>query len=255
MPTPITVKQTFSISDYVDRLSAQAISKQEMREKLGLTAPPADNPYTCVSPAGLEPLDPPMPGGGSGEWQPIRRFSMNDFFLGDRVPTRVVKEPRPKPKPTVLDFTDTYMAKVHDPDTLLDLAKRFLGGVKYDTLVGTGLSGTIAVTDLARKLDKKYLVVRKPNDGSHSYLPVEGKLGQRWVFVDDLVGTGTTFARVWDVIDTICEERSFETEFAGTFLYSDCTFYKPKDFHHCWLNRRSERYQGELEHPKGATWY
>lgn len=114
-----------------------------------------------------------------------------------------------------LDFQGSYMSPVHDDDHLYETACRHLAGVDFDTLVGTGLSGTIAVIKLSKMLGKKYLLIRKPNDGSHSSQPAEGSLGKRWVFVDDLISSGRTFARVWNKIDSF----NFDTEFVGSFLY------------------------------------
>lgn len=69
----------------------------------------------------------------------------------------------PRPEKKVLDLTDeTYLRVVHKPDRLLELANQYLSNVDYDTLVGTGLSGTIAATTLARLLDKNYLSCGSP---------------------------------------------------------------------------------------------
>lgn len=209
-----------------------------------------DSPAPVWVKFGDPPIDKPIP--------------IDEFYLDypQRVmlssPYSMIKwdEPTDWEPPAELDFTDdTYMDEVHKPELLLSLANDFLEGVEFDTLVGTGLSGTIAVTDLARRLGKNYLVVRKPNDGTHSHLPVEGKLGKRWLFVDDLVSTGSTFARVWDVLHKLCREREFETEFAGTFLYNARYYHPPKNYHHCWLKKRSETYDGKsLYHKDGACW-
>ncbi|ASR77172.1 phosphoribosyl transferase [Mycobacterium phage MyraDee] len=164
-------------------------------------------------------------------------------------------------KADVLDLTDTYMGPVHNPEILLRRAKEHIGHIDFDTMVGTGLSGTIAVTELARKLGKHYMVVRKPNDGTHSSLPVEGKVGKRWVFVDDLVGTGRTLSRVFDAMSALTQGRGFATTFVGTFLYADeydgPQFVKADSHrHHNWL-QYSEYYQGQYEDPNQPkpTWY
>ena len=178
------------------------------------------------------------------------------WIVGGSPADVVLKPYEPPPPPEKLDFTQSsYMRKVHDPQALLDVAKSLLRYKRYDTLVGTGLSGAIAVPFLARALKKDYLVVRKPNDGTHSSLPVEGKLGKKWIFVDDLVGGGGTFARCWDTVTKLAKDRSFETTFAGTMLYSDYVFYPPKDFHHGWLSRYSERYDGKQYDLNGMSWY
>lgn len=171
------------------------------------------------------------------------------WMLGDRVPSsKYVPE-----KPRVLDLMCGYMEAVHDPKRLLERATELiLDDLEFDTIVGTGLSGTIAATELARKLDKNYLIVRKDNDGSHSSLPVEGRLGKSWLFVDDTTASGRTFCRVWDKVTNISREKSFDTEFVGTFLYADRQFLKPRQCHHGWLEVQSEIYNGELDGPEGS---
>lgn len=148
-----------------------------------------------------------------------------------------------------LDCTIGYMSVAHNPGLLLEIAETHLRDADYDTLVGTGLSGTIAVTELARKLGKKYLVVRKPNDGTHSHLPAEGHLGKRWVFVDDLVGTGRTISRCWDVVHKLAYDQGFTTEFVGAFLYSDRWFFGADSrMMHGWLHH-SNSYDGRYSGP------
>ncbi|ORB04352.1 hypothetical protein BST33_00130 [Mycolicibacter minnesotensis] len=133
--------------------------------------------------------------------------------------------------PRTLDFRTHYMGSVHEPERLLEHARRQLAAVDYDTLVGTGLSGAIAVTELARQLEKWYLVVRKPNDSSHSNLPVEGRLGERWLFVDDLIETGATARWVREKVTEVAKGANFRTEMVGAFLYADVwnseAFYGP----------------------------
>jgi len=139
----------------------------------------------------------------------------------------------------VLDLTSNYMDKVHDPDRLMRTALDLLKDVRFDTLVGTGLSGALAVPELARRFGVNYLIVRKPNDGTHSWLPVEGKLGRRWVFVDDLIASGATFARVWDAMNRLIERYGHRTEFMGAMLYDDYYFHAPT---HTTLNSARSKY-------------
>ncbi|AYD87004.1 phosphoribosyl transferase [Mycobacterium phage NearlyHeadless] len=159
----------------------------------------------------------------------------------DHYPQRVMmNEIKP---PDSLDFQGSYMSPVHDEDHLYEMACRFLAGVEFDTLVGTGLSGTIAVIKLAKMLDKRYLLVRKPNDGSHSSQPAEGSLGRRWVFVDDLISSGRTFARVWNKI----QSWGFDTEFVGVFLYGTdggfdpAKWVAPMDLSAGWMSAEFEK--------------
>lgn len=158
-----------------------------------------------------------------------------------------------------LDFTDSYMRDVHDGDRLFE---RFQAGVpadlEYDTLVGTGLSGTIAVVDLARRLGKKYLVVRKENDNTHSYQSVEGRLGKKWLFVDDFVDSGRTLGRVYDKLHMLDDE--FSTEFVGVYEYKFGEFNAPTgkqadevhSFHQL-LKNHSKIYDGRYAEKLGAV--
>lgn len=117
-------------------------------------------------------------------------------------------------------FTSAYMDVMHDEDELLLRAKEYLEGVEFDTFVGTGISGTVAALRLSRLMDKRYLLVRKPNDGTHSSKSAEGTLGKRWVFVDDLVASGRTLVRVWNKMKSY-NNWEFQSEFAGVFLYGN----------------------------------
>lgn len=68
---------------------------------------------------------------------------------------------------------------------------------RYDTLVGTGMSGVIAVARLAPSLRKNALYVRKPDDKStHSSSMVEGHFGESFIIVDDIICTGNTVCNI-----------------------------------------------------------
>lgn len=114
----------------------------------------------------------------------------------------------------------SYMSYAHKSwRKVLAQARLHLDPQNYDTLVGTGLSGAILIPRLAGSLRKNWLMVRKPGDGSHSFSLAEGTLGSRWVFVDDLIDSGTTFDRVTDAVKDICESRKHKTTFVGAYLY------------------------------------
>ncbi|AJD82484.1 phosphoribosyltransferase [Mycobacterium phage Sheen] len=149
--------------------------------------------------------------------------------LLDAVPQRVMEGAPAKPEPEVLDLTDrSYLRLVHDPEQLLKLIEPYLAEVEFDTFVGTGLSGTIAATEMAKVTGKNYLIARKPNDGTHSANKAEGRLGKRWLFIDDLIATGRTLGRVWDAVHLTAETWNFKTEFVGAVLYGDGSWYDHK---------------------------
>ena len=118
-----------------------------------------------------------------------------------------------------------------DPDKITARVRNLLKGVKYDTLVGTGLSGTLVVPHVARTLGKHWLIVRKPNDGTHSWHRAEGELGKRWVFLDDFVDTGATRDRVIDVVHNEAGTQRFTTRFVGTCEYHDSCDRRPRFVH------------------------
>ena len=102
-----------------------------------------------------------------------------------------------------------------DPAELVYDAMKKLKGVEFDTMVGRGLSGALVVPLLARAMSKHFAIVRKPNDGSHSESRIEGRLGERWVFVDDLICSGNTFKQTLDQI----KEVKPRIEFHGMYMY------------------------------------
>lgn len=105
--------------------------------------------------------------------------------------------------------------------TIIDQAHADLASKRFDTLVGTGVSGTIVVPALALAMDKNFLIVRKDNDDSHHGGDAVGQLGTRWVFVDDFVSTGDTRKRVMEKVKRVCTEGLFRhtTTFGGQYMY------------------------------------
>lgn len=119
------------------------------------------------------------------------------------------------------------MSQVYYLSAMTDYAREEFAAkqLQFDTLVGTGLSGALVVPSLARALTRqgqpevKWLIVRKPEDSTHSSLPVEGDLGRRWVFVDDFIASGKTFRRVKDTIASLAHARKWETQLVASYEY------------------------------------
>lgn len=126
-------------------------------------------------------------------------------------------------------FTDShasYLSQIFThPERVISDATVALANVDYDTIIGTGVSGALAVQLLARALGKHYAIVRKPKDGTHSMNAIEGRVGRRWVFVDDLIASGTTARRVIDSIKQHSELYGWATKRVGSYLYEDRRFY------------------------------
>jgi orotate phosphoribosyltransferase len=99
--------------------------------------------------------------------------------------------------------------------------------IDYDTLVGTGMSGSLVVPYLAMRLKINWAVVRKNGESSHGNSEVGGRIGRRWLFVDDFISTGRTHSRVRAAIveavnraNRYSEELvAFATVHVGSFEY------------------------------------
>jgi adenine/guanine phosphoribosyltransferase-like PRPP-binding protein len=102
--------------------------------------------------------------------------------------------------------------------------------VSYDTIIGTGLSGALLIPRLATELGCWWAIVRKENDGSHTDLRIEGHIGDEWLFVDDLIDTGSTLKRVKGIVESELEEAGVESQFMGSVTYnSSIRYYGPKE--------------------------
>lgn len=92
--------------------------------------------------------------------------------------------------------------------------------IEFDTLVGTGLSGTLLLPMIADRLKVNYLAIRKVNDGSHSDGKHQGRLGSKWMFFDDFVASGDTLRRVYGAVEKICKIHDHKSQFVGGYLYA-----------------------------------
>ena len=128
------------------------------------------------------------------------------------------------PKPFPCSY---FMSTPDEIVTLVDRAVEVLADVDFDTLVGTGLSGSLALPMLAHRLGKHFVIVRKDNDDSHhGGGRLVGTLGHRWVFFDDFVASGRTKQRVYSKIEQARvpgpwdrDQSHFDTEYVGDYLY------------------------------------
>lgn len=113
-----------------------------------------------------------------------------------------------------------YFDEVFNPQKLIGIAQEHLGEHRdrFDLLVGSGLSGTLAVGMIALALDKRFVIVRKGTENSHSLNKFEGVIGvgDRWLFVDDFISLGTTRNRCAGALPA-----DMNLKYAGTFTYHD----------------------------------
>lgn len=107
---------------------------------------------------------------------------------------------------------------------VIETAQERLTGVDFDTMVGTGFSGGVVIPALALAMGKKFVLIRKETDDSHhGGGRLLGELGQRWIFVDDLVSSGRTRKRVIEKIANAVGEFNdrVNSEMVGQYLYAN----------------------------------
>lgn len=118
-------------------------------------------------------------------------------------------------------FSTYYMDDaVFNLAEVIEHAKTALKDVDFDTLVGTGFSGSIVIPALALALGKKFVLIRKETDDSHhGGGRLLGQLGARWIFVDDFVCSGRTRARVIAKINEALSNNEGTSELVGQYMY------------------------------------
>lgn len=86
----------------------------------------------------------------------------------------------------------------------------------HDTIIGTGVSGSLAAALLAVTTGRMYAVLRKDGAHNHSSRRLEGQVGRRWIFVDDFVSGGGTRQRVRDFMTS---KFGDDATYVGDWLY------------------------------------
>lgn len=84
---------------------------------------------------------------------------------------------------------------------------------RFTTVAVSGYSSTIIGSIVASRMKKHICIVRKPNDDCHSPFLVEGKPMQKYVFIDDLIASGSTLRRVVDSMKTL------HSDLYGVYVY------------------------------------
>lgn len=151
-----------------------------------------------------------------------------------------------KPGALYSDWSSYLTTALFKIDEIIEDAKNHLHGVEFDTFVGIGLSGTLVVPTVARAMGKYFAVARKPNVSSHSCTELEGQVGRNWIFLDDLVASGSTRDTVKRIVSeakyTAVDESSGTwtiytlgntSNYVGSYLYFDKR-YRPHGREHDW---------------------
>jgi len=117
------------------------------------------------------------------------------------------------PDVNFVQYRTSYMDRaLSDPMGIVADMRASMKGIKYDTIVATGSSGGLIAPIAARALRKNFLIVRKREEyeSSHSGMRWLGKLGKRWIFLDDFCSSGATFRRVRDSIRFAVEQANLK---------------------------------------------
>lgn len=127
-------------------------------------------------------------------------------------------DPRGEAMHSHADYLDEIFK---DPDRTITKFKTLMTDVDYDTLVGVGMSGALSIPMLARAVGKHFAIVRKARDyeSNHSRRMIEGVVGRRWVFVDDLICTGNTRRVALAGIKLFSEHFDWNTVYVGDYFY------------------------------------
>jgi hypothetical protein len=121
----------------------------------------------------------------------------------------------------VLQTGSAYLHDVlYDQDMIIRNAFTALDGVEFDSVVGTGVSGALILPRFAVEFAVPFMLVRT-HPAEHSAYLAEGRLGRRWLFLDDKIVTGATLDRVKEAVVKIAgSSGGFKTECVGAYLYS-----------------------------------
>lgn len=108
-------------------------------------------------------------------------------------------------------------------DEVIETAKERLADVDFDTLIGTGFSGSVVIPALALAMGKNFVLIRKESDDSHHGKGrLLGRLGERCIFVDDFVSSGKTRKRVIHKLREVVEEEwggKIDSALIGQYMY------------------------------------
>lgn len=103
-----------------------------------------------------------------------------------------------------------HLSRLVPPEKMratVELALKFLERYEYDTLAFSGLSGFLLGPVLCYLTGKEMIAVRKPGDNTHSFYTVEGnKNAERYIIVDDFIGSGETVRRIENEVKNFAPE-------------------------------------------------
>lgn len=102
---------------------------------------------------------------------------------------------------------------------ILDIKK---SKISFDTIACCGISGLLVVPQIAEKLHKNTIVIRKINDKSYSPFHYEGVMPHKYIIVDDLICSGKTVKHIISTIKT--DSDIAECMGVYCFLKDQCSY-------------------------------
>jgi adenine/guanine phosphoribosyltransferase-like PRPP-binding protein len=101
----------------------------------------------------------------------------------------------------------------------ITLACRALRGYDFDAIAFSGMSGALIGPPVALALGKSMILVRKPDDDTHSCHRVEGDRNtRRYVILDDFVCSGDTKKRIVEGVKGFAPDAEFLGLLSVTYL-------------------------------------
>jgi orotate phosphoribosyltransferase len=113
----------------------------------------------------------------------------------------------------------------HAQETTASLVRRLreaTKGVRYDTMIGIGISGALVIPAVGRATRKQWALIRKDGEYSHAgNNHFEGAIGERFIIVDDFISSGATVGVILEKVAKIAScEGVMRPHFVGVWQYS-----------------------------------
>ncbi len=80
---------------------------------------------------------------------------------------------------------------------------KILTDIDFNVVVFRGFSGAVIGPTVAMKLNKRWALIRKSTDKTHSWKTIEGKIWGNYVIIDDFINTGVTINSIIEQVKAL----------------------------------------------------